>query len=230
MVKGSIRKELTNTRRFLIITGLILILVGLFVVTQSEGFLLPYADYFGLAEHSKREVQIFAPTLLQVGGSNHTFLTADLEQGAPLRGSLEVQGGREIGFYVMDEPAYLDWRAGKPAEVALAKPFVISYNFTFTPTESGRYYFVFDNQDPSRRAVLFNLSLQEEVVTIAPDVEYGGLLGVVIGILLLLVALRPRRRKSQAVELPSSSWECRHCGEANKASEVFCQKCGRSRE
>ena len=44
---------------------------------------------------------------------------------------MEVADGHEVAFYVMDEGNFSLWRAGEPSAIILARPTVISSNFTF---------------------------------------------------------------------------------------------------
>ena len=128
-----------KTRRFVFTISLLLMLAGIFVMNQGVQVLTPIGETFGLASRVQTERLLINPTLLAVPASNYTFLTADLNGGAQVKGSLQVVDSREIGFYVMDEGNFTLWRAGRPSAVILAKPAAISYNLTFRPQATGPY-------------------------------------------------------------------------------------------
>ena len=52
-------------------------------------------------------------------------------------GLLQVEGGSEIGFYVMNEGIFSTWSHRYPSVTSLAKPDAINYNFAFAPDVSG---------------------------------------------------------------------------------------------
>ena len=195
---------------------------------QGVQILIPGAEVFGLVSHSQTETTMIPPTLLPIAATNFSFLSADLKGGVHVKGSLEVADGREISFYAMNQGNFSEWRRGRPSTIILAKPFAISYNFTFTPKIGGTYYFVFDNQDTSRRVVVFSLNVVERVAVLNPVIEYAGYLILATGIILSAIGIKTGRRKAES-KIPSvPGWRCKFCVAENVAEQGFCEKCGRS--
>lgn len=216
------------TRRTSLTIGLLLILIGSFVLEQGPQILNPVAESFGLAARYQAESAVLPPTLLTVAASNYTFFSADLRSNIQVRGSAEVADGREIAFYVMNEGNFSQYRAGRPSAVILAKPTAISYNFTFTPNVNGVYYFIFDNQDTSRRVVIFSLSVVETFTVLNPIVQYAGYEILVIGIILSVLGAKSGRRKPESRAVEAVRWKCKFCGAENSGEQTFCENCGRS--
>jgi hypothetical protein len=218
-------------RRFVLTVGLLFVLFGAFVVNQGAQFVTPLAENFGLVSNVQTLTTVVAPTLLSVAPSNYSFLMVDLTAGVQTNGMLTVGDGKEVAFYVMDAGNFSEWRIGHPSMVTLARPFVISYNFTFTPSVGGTYFFVFDNQDSSRRVVIFTLSLIQTHTVLNPVAEYAGYEILAIGILLAVIGVKTGRKKKPA-EQPDAhtmtSWKCKFCGAENSRDQIFCSKCERS--
>lgn len=215
------------TRKKILTIGLLLLLVGGFTLEQGPQFLSPIAQVLGLASHYRTETPILPTTLIAVPPSNYTSLPADLKGGVQVDGALEVADGHEAAFYVMDAGNFSQWRAGKPSAIIIARPTVISSNFTFTPTTSGTYYFVFDNQDTARRVVIFSLGAAENVTVLNPIIEFAGYEILLVGILLSFLGTKGgRKRGTPSGE--ADGWKCNFCGAKNAGSQTFCEKCGRS--
>jgi hypothetical protein len=215
------------TRRTIFTIGVLLILAGFFILNQGSQVLLPLAEVSGLGSHVQTETTYMAPTLLPIAAANYSFLSADLKANVQAQGSLQVGDGREVAFYVMDEGNFSRWRLGYNSTVILTKPTAISYNFTFTPKVAGEYYFVFDNQDTSRRVVVFNLNLISDRVVLSPVLEYAGYELSALGI--LLGGLGLKFGKTRKHETPSvAGWECKFCEAKNTGEKTFCSKCGKS--
>ena len=193
---------------------------------------MPIAQTFGLVTNSQTVAEEMAPTLIGVPPTNYTFVTADLTGGIQVSGALTVSDGREIAFYVMNQGNFSEWRQGHPSVIMLAKPYFISGNFTFTPGATGTYFFVFDNQDSSRRSVIISLNVVQSQSQLAPIVAFSGYEGLAIGLVLLVLGVKTGKRKQQTSEPKpdySSKWTCRFCGTSNSLDLVFCSKCDRSR-
>ena len=223
-------------RRRALTLGVLLLLAGLFILEQGAQILSPVADLTGLSTHYTQDTQILAPTLYSVPAVNYTYAAEELAAGDQFVGSLAVAGGREVGFYVMNQGNLSLWRTGRPASLILANPSVVSsYNFTLSPTSSGTYYFVFDNRDSSPQSVVFSLSSVQDVVVLSPFVQYAGIELLLIGAAISYFGLRGGKRKVQtktekvAKRSDDAEWKCRFCGAENSAKDkLFCAKCGRS--
>jgi hypothetical protein len=218
-------------RRFILTTGLLLVLVGVFVVNQGPQFPIPVAESLGLASNVQTVTSVIGPTLLSVAPLNYTFLLADLTAEVQTKGMLMVSDGKEVAFYVMNEGNFSEWRIGHAGTVALARPFVISYNFTFTPIVGGTYFFVFDNHDTSRRVVIFSLSIVQTRIVLPPVAEFAGYEILVVGILFAILGVKMGWKK-RLFEQPDArvrtSWVCKFCGAESSSDQVFCSRCGRS--
>jgi len=225
-------------RRRTLTLGVILILIAVFVLEQGVQVFAPIADIAGLSTHYTRESMILPPTLYSVPGANYGFASEDLAGGGHFVGALQVTGGHEVGFYIMNEGNFSLWRAGRPASLVLAEPMAVSYNFTLSPTTSGTYYFVFDNQDSSPNVVIFSLSSVQDVTVLNPLVQYGGFELLLLGVVLSFLGLRGGKRKVKEKPVPAkadstpvqgSGWVCKFCGARNSAIDrMFCSKCGRA--
>ena len=197
------------------------------MIEQGPQFLSPIGQTLGLASHYQTEIPILPTTLVGVPPGNYSFLPADLGGGAQVEGALEVAGGHEVAFYVMDEGNFSLWRAGNPSATILARPTMISSNFTFTPATSGRYYFVFDNQDTARRVVIFSLDSVENVTLLNPIIEFAGYEVLLVGIILSFLGTKGER-KQEAGSGRTDRWKCKFCGAKSTRDQTFCLKCGRS--
>jgi hypothetical protein len=195
---------------------------------RGTQLLVPIAEISGLASHVKTETAVIAPTLVSIAASNFSFLSADLEGNVRVQGSLQVGDGREVAFYIMNEGNFSQWRVGHPSVIVLAKPTAISYNFTFTPKATGTYYFVFDNQDTTRRVVIFSLNLINENLLLSPFLEYAAYELLGLGILLTALGLRLGRKKHEPEASVVTGWKCKFCRTENSGEQTFCSKCGRS--
>jgi hypothetical protein len=229
-------------RKTLLAVGLVIMLVGVFVVNEGVQVVVPFAELVGLVSHVQTEKLLVSPTLLTVAPSTYSFVPVDLRGGVKVMGSLEVGAGQEVGFYVMDEGNFTLWRAGQPSSVLLAKPIAITYNFTVTPKTAGGYYFVFDNPDTTRRVVIFSLSTVENITVLNPIVDYLGYLIFALGIVLFAIGARTGKRKPKPeVQIkreviakpetkPEASVRCKFCGAEVPKGEKFCLKCGRAQQ
>lgn len=215
-------------RRTLAAFGLLLLLAGFAVANIGVQIFVPFAEPLGLAYQVPTERKIVGPELVNVAPSNYTFTTVDLVGGVQVRGSLEVEGGREIGFYVMDQDAFAQWRAGRNTTVTLAKPFVISANFTLIPPVTGTYYFVFDNQDTSRRIVLLNLSLVDNVTVLSPALAYAEYELFALGAVLFALGVKTGRKKTKVQAVVETGVNCKFCSAKLESGQTFCGKCGRA--
>jgi len=219
-------------RRWALAIGLLLMIAGIFVLSQGVQIITPFAGFLGLVSHVQTERLVIPQTLLTVPASSNAFLPADLRGGVQVKGSLVVGVGQEIGFYVMDEGNFTLWRAGKPSLILLAKPTAISYNFTITPQTTGTYYFVFDNQDTARRVVIFSLSTVEDTTVLSPVIEYAGYLVFALGIVMFAIGARTGKPRPKPEVVPAATpatrVHCRFCGAENATDRLFCEKCGRA--
>jgi hypothetical protein len=215
--------------------GLLLMLVGGFVVYQGAAIITPIAEIFGLVSYVQTQRALIPSTLLNVAASNYSFVSADLQGGVQVVGSFQVVDGREIAMYVMDEGNFSLWRTGHPSAIILAKPIAMSYNFTLTPRTTGTYYFVFDNEDTSRRTVIFSLSLIEDTAVISPVIGYAGYEIFAVGIILSAIGVRTGKRKPEPEpevisETVETGVRCKFCGAGLAEGETFCAKCGRAQQ
>ena len=219
------------TRRKLLTIGLLVLLAGVYLLEQGPQVLVPIAEGFGFVTYTQSVTPVIAPTLFEVPASNYTALSETLSGNVQVQGSLEVSDGREIAFYIMDAGNFSEWRMGHPSAIVLAKTLAITYNFTFTPKISGTYFFVFDNQDTTRRTVIFSLNTVEVLAVLSPIVEYAGYEATLLGIVLSITGIKTGKKKPvQQKTLAEGLWNCRFCGVENARSDVFCTKCGRSQQ
>jgi len=229
-------------RKSLLAVGLVIMLVGVFVVNEGVQVVVPFAELLGLVSHVQTEKLLVSPTLLTVAPSTFSSVLVDLSGGVRVMGSLQVGAGQEVGFYVMDEGNFTLWRAGQPSSVLLAKPIAITYNFTITPKSTGGYYFIFDNSDTTRRVVIFSLSAIENTTVLNPIVDYLGYLLFALGIVLFAIGARTGKRKpkpevqikreapTKTEAKPETAVRCKFCGAQVPKGEKFCLKCGRAQQ
>jgi hypothetical protein len=213
--------------------GILIILGGVFVLNEGEQILTPMAQLIGLASYVPTERVLIAPTLLGVGASNHTALSTSLDRGVQVKGSLQVSGGRDIAFYVMNEGNFSLWQAGQPSSIIVANPAATVYNLTFITQSAGTYYFVFDNQDTSRRTIIFSLDVIENQLVTNPIVSYAGYELLGIGLLLAILGIKAGRKKIHEPKLkpvPETVLRCRFCQAEISPGQTFCKSCGRSQQ
>jgi len=216
-------------RRKTLTLGVLLVLVAIFLLQQGTQVLAPIAGVAGLSTQYAQETVILPPTLYSVPASNFTFASEYMTAGEQFTGSVNVAGARQVGFYVMNEGNFSLWRAGHPAALLLAQPLAISYNFTITPSTSGTYYFVFDNEDSSSHIVIFNLSSVQNIVVLNPLLQYAGFESLLVGAVLCFFGLRGGKHKDKAKAKSKPAWKCRFCGAKNVTEDkTFCTKCGRA--
>jgi len=151
-------------------------------------------------------------------------------------GMIQLEGESQVGFYVMNGGNFSQWRHGNPSTVVFAEPDVTTYNFTFTPVESGVYYFIFSNQDSSRKNLIFTLSTVTYTMAPSPFIQHADFELVLLGILLTVIGIKTGKK-------PKKSWkehevtaskeanpltECKFCGKDLPPGELFCSSCRRS--
>ena len=215
-------------RRFTLTFGLLIILAGLYLASQGTQILTPLAQVTGLVSRGVSVTPIISSTLLSVPASNYTYLTADLRKNVQTTGLLQVEGGSEIGFYIMNAGNFSDWRHGYSSMTALAKPDAINYNFTFVSDGSGVYYFVFSNQDPSHKNVLFTLNTVENTTIPTPLIQYADFEMLTIGVLFTIIGIKTGKKSARRSSMDDDATKCKFCGKRLATGEMFCPKCGRS--
>ena len=206
--------------------GLLLILASFYVINEGSHILTPVAELAGLVTHSVSVSPVIPSTLLTIPASNYAYLTADLK-AIKTTGRVQVEGGSEIGFYIMNAGNYSEWRQSHPSAIILSNLDAINYNFTFIPNGADTYYFVFSNEDPVRKNVVFTLSQVEDVMSPHPLVQYAGYEMLLVGILLSIFAVRTGKRKLKRAR--ETELKCKFCGERMGPEEVFCSRCGKSK-
>ena len=219
-------------RRSLLVIGVLLILAGFYVLNEGVQILVPIAELTGLTSQVQTESPIVPPTLLSVPPGNYTFLPVNLQAGVTAKGALQVGNGQAIALYVMDDQNFVLWKKGQPSTIILARPTAISYNFTLPSQAAGTYYFVFDNQDTTKKVVIFSLSVQESSTVLNPVVNYAGYELFVLGLLLFVIGARTGRSKPKYEEakVADTGVRCRFCGARLATNETFCSKCGRAQQ
>jgi hypothetical protein len=220
-------------RRKTLTIGLLLLLAGVFIFEQGPQFLSPVAQEFRLASNHQTEVPLLPTTLIAVPPANYASISADLKGHVQVEGALQVADGHEVAFYVMDEGNFSQWREGMPSAIILARPTVISSNFTFAPAVDGTYYFVFDNSDTARRVVIFSLGTVENVTLLSPVIEFAAYELMLVGIIFCILGVKGgKKRKLKQPKPkppePEDKWKCKFCGAMNTPGQMFCEKCGRS--
>jgi hypothetical protein len=217
-------------RRTVLTIGLLLMLAGGFVVYEGVQMLTPFAEVVGLISQVQTERSLVPQTLLSVAPSDYSFVPVDLKSGVQVKGSFQVVDSRVIALYVMDGGNFSLWRAGRPSTIILAKPIAVSSNFTITPQASGTYYFIFDNQDTTKRTVIFGLSVLEQTAVPNPLFADVGYIVFALGIVLFAIGARTGTAKPEPAKSREDVVRCKFCGAKLAKSETFCAKCGRAQQ
>jgi hypothetical protein len=221
-------------RRLTLTIGLLVIVAGLYLVNYGTGILTPVAEVTGQMSEGVSVTPVLSSTLLSVPASNYTYVTANLGGGVKTNGMVQVEGESQVGFYIMNEGNFTQWRFGNPCTVALARPDVTSYNFTFTPVESGVYYFVFSNQDAGHKNIIFTLNTVTYTMAPSPIIQYADFELIILGVLLTIIGIKTGKKarswKEHAVAASTEdkATKCKFCGKELATGELFCPKCGRS--
>lgn len=212
-------------RRTILTIGLLLTLTGAFVMNQGAQMLIPVATVFGMVSYVQEENPIITSTLITIQPTNYTYLSANLDGNVQVSGTIQVEAGQDIGFYVMDAGNLSLWKSGQPANILLAKPSTISSNFTVTPPTTGTYFFVFDNPDTDGRVIVFNASSVRNVSVLPPFIQYADYELLLVGILLMILGLKTGKKSGSK---KSETQKCRFCGAKIQPYDTFCPKCRRS--
>ena len=212
--------------------GLLIIVAGLYVFNQGTQILAPVAEVTGQISGGVLVTPVVSSTLLSVLGSNYTYLTANLRENVKVNGLVQVEGGSQIGFYVMNSGNFTQWRRGNPTTIVLADPAISSYNFTFVPDADGTYYFIFSNQDTAHKNVIFSLNTVTYTRTPSPLIQYAAFELILLGIFFVIVGINTGKKskswKEDASVTGGKPTKCKFCGKSLATDEMFCPKCGRS--
>ena len=212
--------------------GLLIIVAGLYVFRQGTQILTPIAEVTGQMSGGVSVTPVVLSTLLSVPASNYTYVMADLRGNVKTNGLIQVEGGSEVGFYVMDSGNFTQWRLGNPTTITLAEPDVTNYNFTFVPSVDGAYYFVFSNQDATHKNVIFSLNAITYTATPSPFIQYAAFELILVGVLFVIVGINTGKKskswKEESATTVSKSDKCKFCGKPLTTDEAFCPYCGRS--
>ena len=217
----------------LLILGIVFMLAGFFFLNQGVSVLAPVAQLAGLATQVQTEVVVLPPTVLTVQAMNYTFLPANLQGSISVRGTMQVSNGQAVAMYVMDQENFIQWQTRHTGAVLLAKPMAMSYNFTITPKTAGTYYFIFDNQDTTRRVIILSLSTLEDRIVVSPMIENAGYELFALGIIFLAVGVKlggKKQKHQEPLKTPASGTGCRFCGAPLPSGQIFCAKCGRAQK
>jgi len=216
-------------RKAVLAVGLFLILAGIGIMGQGTEKLYPIAQAFGQATVSRSEHTLIPKTLVSVPPSSSDHISADLRANEEVVGSVDVANSREVAFYIMNEGNFSSWETGQPSQVLYARSRAITFNFSFVPNKDGTYYFVFVNEDTSRRLVVFSLDEIRATIILSPIFQYAAYESLALGIVLAaLGAFTGGKKARYKIEVPEE-WKCTYCGERNMAKDDFCRKCKRSR-
>ncbi len=214
-------------RRTILTIGLLLTLAGVFVMTQGVQMLTPVASMIGMVSYTQVENPIITSTLVTIQPTNYAYLSANLDGNVQVSGTVQVEAGQEIGFYVMNEGNLSLWKSGQPANILLAKPSTISSNFTVTPPTAGTYFFVFDNPDHDGRVILFNASSVRSMSILPPFIQYADYELLLVGIPLMILGIKTGKKSGTQ---KSATQKCRFCGARMQPHQTFCPKCRRSQD
>ena len=210
-------------RRTILTIGLLLVLAAVFVMNEGVQILTPVATAFGMVSYVTVQNPIIASTLITIQPTNYAYLSANLDGNVQVSGTVQVEAGQEIGFYVMDGGNLSLWKSGQPANILLAKPSTISSNFTLTPPTTGTYFFVFDNPDHDGRVIVFDANSVRNVPVLPPFIQYLDYELLLLGIPLMIVGLKTGKKSKRSL-----TKKCRFCGAKIPSDEIFCPKCKRS--
>ena len=211
-------------RRTILTIGLLLTLTGAFVMIQGIQMFTPIISVFGMITYAQVANPIITSTLITVPPANYSYLSANLDANVPVSGTIQVEAGQEIGFYVMDEGNLSLWRAGQPASILLARPATISSNFTVTPPATGTYFFVFDNPANDGRVVVFDVGSTRYVPVLPAFIEYADYELLTVGFLFIILGLKTGKKSGSK----SGIQRCKYCSGKMKLNQPFCPECGRS--
>ncbi len=160
------------------------------------------------------------------------YIDASAHPGSTVEGSISVTGG-QINFYVFDADGWDRYQLYDPTSISFGGPYgteqdyferqfscqvfaklVNSYSFSFAPSQTDHYYFVFDNRYnndwQTNKQVSLNVDLSYDNPTSNPTaipsseqgsndfsmqyVAYGAIVtGVVLGIIAMVGLLRSRK-------------------------------------
>lgn len=98
----------------------------------------------------------------------------------------------DIQFTIFDADNYQKWAAGQQSNSLLSKDEQGQSNFAFTTSNSGPYYFVFDDRaSPYKKSVAFSLSYNDVSTNFVPDprVPYVAWGLVATGLVILAIGL-----------------------------------------
>jgi uncharacterized OB-fold protein len=211
----------------------LVIIVGLYLVNQGPQILAPVAEVTGQMSVGVSVTPLLSSTLISVPAMNYTYVTATLGENVKTIGMVQVEGESQVGFYIMNEGNFTEWRLGNPSSVAFGKPDVTNYNFTFITGGSGVYYFIFSNQDAGHKNILFTLNTVTYTMVPSPIIQYADFELIVLGILLTIIGIKTGKKARSWKEYDGTAsteitGRCKFCGKELATGELFCPKCGRS--
>ena len=166
---------------FLLIAGILLLTVaGQYITVQVQ-----VVQRHDVEQHAMFLVGDLADRQYSLPASVSAFGSLDVAQ-APTNQSSDIQ------FKVFDADNYQKWASGQQSNSLFAKDAQGQSNFTFSTTNNGLYYFVFDNTASLyKKYVAFSLSYNEVSTSQQPDprIPYVGWGLLAAGLFVLAIGL-----------------------------------------
>lgn len=170
------------------LAGALLLIAGILLLTIAGQYItvqVQVVQRHDVEQHAMFLVGDLADRQYSLPDSVSAFGSLGVAQ-APTNQSSDIQ------FKVFDADNYQKWTAGQDSNFLFSKDAQGQSNFTFTSTNGGLYYFVFDNRASLyKKYVTFSLSYNEVSTSQQPDsrIPYvgWGLLGA--GLVVLAIGL-----------------------------------------
>jgi len=173
------------------VAGALLLIVGILLLTVA-------GQYLTIQVQDVQSHYVEQHVLFLVGDlANRQY---SLPSGVFAFGALDVaqaptNQSSDIQFTIFDANNYQKWTSGQQSDSLFSKDEYGQSNFTFTTSNNGPYYFVFDNRASLyKKYVTFSLSYNEVSTSQAPDprVPYVGWGLLAAGLVVLAIGLIKR--------------------------------------
>ena len=155
------------------VAGGLLLVVGILLLTVAGQYVtveVQSVQRHDMEQHASFLVGDLADRSYSLPASVYTFGSLNVARA-------DTNQSSDIQFTVFDADNYQKWTAGQQSNFLISKDESGQSNFTFTTTNSGLYYFVFDNRASLyKKFVTFTLSYNEVSTSQVPDprVPYVG--------------------------------------------------------